>query len=317
MSGPRYALYALAEPGSALEAFGRTVLGYDNGTGEAVPHPADLQDLAEVTDGARIYGFHATLKAPMRLAPGVSEADLLAEAAGSPPITRPSLSARSPSRRSAGSSPSCPSPRRPPSACSRPNASRPSIPCGHRSTRPRSPSAAGAADPEGPGPPRPVGLPTRLRGIPLPHDPDRRLPDKAVEGWRARLAEAYARSGAGSLTIGSVAILRQDGGAPFRLVGTHPLRRSARLSACRQRHNNSSVFQVVQSISPAIVIQPSCKACLRRHSHSRNNDARHRELTRQYGTRRALDGVSLRIEPGSFVGVIGRSGRASRPCSAS
>ena len=31
-------------------------------------------------------------------------------------------------------------------------------------------------------------------------------------------------------------------------------------------------------------------------------------LTRLYGDRRALDGVSLRIEPGSFVGVIGRSG---------
>ncbi|MBE7245818.1 MAG: phosphonate ABC transporter ATP-binding protein, partial [Actinomycetospora chiangmaiensis] len=32
------------------------------------------------------------------------------------------------------------------------------------------------------------------------------------------------------------------------------------------------------------------------------------DLTRQYGERRAVDGVSLRIEPGSFVGVIGRSG---------
>ncbi|AIQ92163.1 MULTISPECIES: phosphonate ABC transporter ATP-binding protein [Methylobacterium] len=32
------------------------------------------------------------------------------------------------------------------------------------------------------------------------------------------------------------------------------------------------------------------------------------DLTRQYGDRRAVDGVSLRIEPGSFVGVIGRSG---------
>ncbi|WP_407519883.1 phosphonate ABC transporter ATP-binding protein [Methylobacterium oryzisoli] len=31
-------------------------------------------------------------------------------------------------------------------------------------------------------------------------------------------------------------------------------------------------------------------------------------LTRQYGARRAVDGVTLRIEPGSFVGVIGRSG---------
>jgi phosphonate transport system ATP-binding protein len=32
------------------------------------------------------------------------------------------------------------------------------------------------------------------------------------------------------------------------------------------------------------------------------------DLTRRYGDRRAVDGVSLRIEPGSFVGVIGRSG---------
>ncbi len=32
------------------------------------------------------------------------------------------------------------------------------------------------------------------------------------------------------------------------------------------------------------------------------------DLTRQYGARRAVDGVSLRIERGSFVGVIGRSG---------
>jgi phosphonate transport system ATP-binding protein len=32
------------------------------------------------------------------------------------------------------------------------------------------------------------------------------------------------------------------------------------------------------------------------------------DLTRRYGERRAVDGVSLRIEPGSFVGVIGRSG---------
>ncbi|QRE73479.1 phosphonate ABC transporter ATP-binding protein [Methylobacterium aquaticum] len=31
-------------------------------------------------------------------------------------------------------------------------------------------------------------------------------------------------------------------------------------------------------------------------------------LTRQYGARRAVDGVSLSIERGSFVGVIGRSG---------
>ncbi|WP_336486986.1 phosphonate ABC transporter ATP-binding protein [Methylobacterium nigriterrae] len=32
------------------------------------------------------------------------------------------------------------------------------------------------------------------------------------------------------------------------------------------------------------------------------------DLTRRYGSRHAVDRVSLRIEPGSFVGVIGRSG---------
>ena len=64
----RYALYWLPAPGSGLEAFGRSVLGYDNVSGHPVPHPDTLQDLGAVTAGARVYGFHATLKAPLRLA---------------------------------------------------------------------------------------------------------------------------------------------------------------------------------------------------------------------------------------------------------
>ena len=84
----RYALYWLPAPGSGLAAFGNAVLGYDNATGAPVPHP--FGDLAAVTAGARVYGFHATLKAPMRLAPGAGEADLVAAARdladGHPPV---------------------------------------------------------------------------------------------------------------------------------------------------------------------------------------------------------------------------------------
>jgi hypothetical protein len=47
-----------------------------------VEHP-DLEglgatELSEITGPARRYGFHATLKAPFRLAEGASEADLIA-----------------------------------------------------------------------------------------------------------------------------------------------------------------------------------------------------------------------------------------------
>lgn len=40
-------------------------------------------------------------------------------------------------------------------------------------------------------------------------------------------------------------------------------------------------------------------------------------LGRSFGTTRAVDGVSLDIGSGEFVGIIGRSGPASRPCCAS
>ncbi len=141
----RYALYWLPAPGSGLAAFGNAVLGYDNVAGAPVPHPDGLGDLAAVTAGARIYGFHATLKAPMRLAPAAEEADLLATARDLAAGTRRFRSARCGSRRSGRSSPWCPKPRRRSSACSPPNASPPSIRCGRRSRRPSAPSAARSA----------------------------------------------------------------------------------------------------------------------------------------------------------------------------
>lgn len=58
----RYALYFLPEPDTALERLGQRWL-------DALP--------AELTAEARPYGFHATLKAPFRLAPGHNQGLLI------------------------------------------------------------------------------------------------------------------------------------------------------------------------------------------------------------------------------------------------
>jgi len=82
---PRYAIYYAAASGSALDRFGAHHLGYDAWTGDEVPFPDDvlraLPDWRDLTSDPRKYGFHATLKAPMPLAPGKTEAELLAACA--------------------------------------------------------------------------------------------------------------------------------------------------------------------------------------------------------------------------------------------
>jgi putative phosphonate metabolism protein len=79
---PRYAIYFGADRDSALSVFGAGLLGYDAHTGSDVPFPADAERIApdwrDITSDPRKYGFHATLKAPMALAPGRTEADLMA-----------------------------------------------------------------------------------------------------------------------------------------------------------------------------------------------------------------------------------------------
>jgi putative phosphonate metabolism protein len=76
---PRYAIYYAAPHGSALDRFGVEHLGYDAWNGDDVPFPDSMPpDWRELTSDPRKYGFHATLKAPFALAPGKSEADLLA-----------------------------------------------------------------------------------------------------------------------------------------------------------------------------------------------------------------------------------------------
>ena len=81
-SFPRYAIYFVSTPGSDLDRFGAALLGYDAFSGADLPFPDGLlqmvPDWREVTRDPRKYGFHATLKAPMSLAPGRIESELLA-----------------------------------------------------------------------------------------------------------------------------------------------------------------------------------------------------------------------------------------------
>ena len=80
MNFGRYALYWAPRPDSALADFGRTWLGSDPERGE----PARDRDclgldpslVERATVAPRRYGLHATMKAPFRLAPGVTEAAL-------------------------------------------------------------------------------------------------------------------------------------------------------------------------------------------------------------------------------------------------
>jgi putative phosphonate metabolism protein len=79
---PRYAIYHAAARTGALDRFGAHMLGYDGWTGEELPFPEDVvqavPDWRDLTEDPRKYGFHATLKAPMALADGKTEAELLA-----------------------------------------------------------------------------------------------------------------------------------------------------------------------------------------------------------------------------------------------
>jgi putative phosphonate metabolism protein len=82
---PRYAIYFAADADSALSRFGAELLGYDAHTGGELPFPDEalrtVPDWRDITADPRKYGFHATLKAPMALAPGKTEAELAAACA--------------------------------------------------------------------------------------------------------------------------------------------------------------------------------------------------------------------------------------------
>jgi putative phosphonate metabolism protein len=79
---PRYAIYYTGAPGSTLDRFGASLLGYDAHGGDELPFPdgvvQTIPDWHDLTHDPRKYGFHATLKAPMALADGKAEAKLAA-----------------------------------------------------------------------------------------------------------------------------------------------------------------------------------------------------------------------------------------------
>ena len=77
---PRYAIYFVPRRDSELYRFGASALGYDCYSGRDTPFIGGADLLKEFwVDSVReprIYGFHATFKAPFYLAKGLNEADL-------------------------------------------------------------------------------------------------------------------------------------------------------------------------------------------------------------------------------------------------
>ncbi len=74
--GSRVAVYYAPPPDDPLFAEAATWLGRDPESNAPAPQP-DLPDIAAITAEPRLYGFHATLKPPMRLAEGRQWFDVL------------------------------------------------------------------------------------------------------------------------------------------------------------------------------------------------------------------------------------------------
>jgi putative phosphonate metabolism protein len=85
MSIPRYAIYFVPAAETPLYQAGAALLGYDVYSGRRLPFPGGLalggDAWSALTSEPRVYGFHATLKAPFRLAPGRSAEELAAHLA--------------------------------------------------------------------------------------------------------------------------------------------------------------------------------------------------------------------------------------------
>lgn len=77
----RYAIYFAPDPVSELSELAASWIGRDAATGKPVQQPdfdcMGADELSGITGPPRRYGFHGTLKAPFRLAEGVSEGDLI------------------------------------------------------------------------------------------------------------------------------------------------------------------------------------------------------------------------------------------------
>ena len=98
----RYAIYAVPDPASPLFQQASRWLGWDSVAAAAAQFPQRHEldnpgslDIELITRTPRKYGFHGTLKPPMRLAEGHDEAMLIAKAgklaSTLAPVTIPSL----------------------------------------------------------------------------------------------------------------------------------------------------------------------------------------------------------------------------------
>lgn len=86
--GSRVAVYYAPQTDDPLFAEAATWLGRDPESNAPAPQP-DLPDIAAITAEPRLYGFHATLKPPMRLAEGRQWFDVLEAATGLADRTAP------------------------------------------------------------------------------------------------------------------------------------------------------------------------------------------------------------------------------------
>src|SRR5262245_30411246 len=80
-TGARFAIYFAPPVGSPLHAFGSACLGREVVSGEARPYPV-IDGLTSdrwrrIAASPSIYGFHATLKPPFRLAGGRTRLELV------------------------------------------------------------------------------------------------------------------------------------------------------------------------------------------------------------------------------------------------
>jgi putative phosphonate metabolism protein len=75
----RVAVYYAPRPDDPLSAEAATWLGSDPESGAPSPQP-DIPGIAEATAEPRVYGFHATLKPPMRLQDGRQWSEVVAAA---------------------------------------------------------------------------------------------------------------------------------------------------------------------------------------------------------------------------------------------
>ena len=98
MNPLRYAVYLAPPPESALWRFGSAVVGRDAASGEALlgfaPDGFDAAAWRDLTTEPRRYGFHATIKAPFRLAEDASLSDLSAALAELAHAERPFAAGR-------------------------------------------------------------------------------------------------------------------------------------------------------------------------------------------------------------------------------